>query len=351
MKSNPLSLAVQPLLDFYAQNKRDLPWRRTRDPYAIWVSEVMLQQTRVETVIAYYSRFLSALPTVKDLAQASDEQLHKLWQGLGYYSRVRNLRKGAAQVCERFDGKIPCEKDDLLSLCGVGSYTAGAIASIAFGKAEPAVDGNVLRVLARFLADERNVLDPKTKESMENALKPVIPPEKAGDFTQSLIELGALVCVPQNPRCDRCPIASLCEAKRQGLCGILPTRYKNNTKKEEKKTVFLIENDAGLLLAKRPEEGLLAGLWELPNQEGHLSEEKAVAALEGMGVRVLSLSKLKEARHVFTHKIWHMTGYKVKTGQSVPPPFAVASKEAVEREYAIPSAFDAFMKEAFHETL
>ncbi|MBO7151114.1 MAG: A/G-specific adenine glycosylase, partial [Clostridia bacterium] len=304
-----------------------------------------------EAVLPYYERFLAALPTVRDLADASDEVLHKLWQGLGYYSRVRNLQKGAKEVCERFGGSVPCDEKDLLSLCGIGSYTAGAIASIAFGKAVPAVDGNVLRVLARVLADDRNVLDPKTKESMENALKPAIPPTEAGNFTQSLIELGALVCTPQSPKCDACPLAFCCEAKQQGLCAILPTRFKNNTKKEEKKTVFLIESKDGVLLRRRPSSGLLAGLWELPNTAQHLNESEAKAALAEMGLTFKSISPLAGAKHVFTHKIWDMTAYRVVTDSAAPTPCVFASKEAVDTLYAIPSAFAAFMKEAFHETL
>lgn len=351
MKTEILSLIAEPLLSWYEANKRDLPWRRTTDPYAIWVSEIMLQQTRVEAVLPYYERFLATLPTVSDLAQASDEVLHKLWQGLGYYSRVRNLQKGAKEVCERFGGMVPSDEKDLLSLCGIGSYTAGAIASIAFGKAVPAVDGNVLRVLARVLADDRNVLDQKTKESMEIALKPAIPPSDAGNFTQSLIELGALVCTPQSPKCEACPLAFCCEAKKQGLCAILPIRFKNNTKKEENKTVFLIESKDGILLHRRPASGLLAGLWELPNVENHLSEAQAKEVLSEMGIRVQSIFALPAAKHIFTHKIWNMTAFKVFTKDSAPTPYVYASKEAVDTKYAIPSAFAAFMKEAFHETL
>lgn len=348
----PLALIAKPLLDWYQQNKRDLPWRNSPTPYHVWVSEIMLQQTRVETVKPYYVRFMDTLPTVHDLAEAEEDTLLKLWEGLGYYSRVRNMQKAAKQICSAFDGQIPSEKEQLLSLSGIGPYTAGAISAFAFGKAEPAVDGNVLRVVARLLADDRNVLDQSTREDIEIALKQVIPPDFAGDFGQALIELGALVCLPNRGevKCAQCPLAHLCQAKAQGLVDILPTRFKLQTKKTEKKTVLLYTLGQTIYIRKRNPKGLLAGLWEFPQVASHLNETDMATYLQGKGIFATSIQKLPEAKHIFTHLVWDMVGYHICLAS--PPSFddgVFVPISALKEDYAIPSAFSAYKKVCLSE--
>ena len=271
--------AVPLLLDWYRQNRRDLPWRHTRDPYPVLVSEIMLQQTRAETVKPYFHRFMATLPTVEALANADEPTLLKLWEGLGYYSRVRNLQRAARTVTERHGGVIPADFDALLKLPGVGRYTAGAVASIAFDIPVPAVDGNVLRVLARLTGDDTDILSPTTKKTAEAVLAPLVPTPDAGDFTQSLIELGALVCVPGEPKCSDCPLHLLCEAKRVGRERELPVRIAKTKRREEARTVLVIrcgESDGRIRIAlrKRPSEGLLGGLYEFPCMDGHATPEE-----------------------------------------------------------------------------
>ena len=237
----PLPASAVPLLiDWYRQNRRDLPWRQSRDPYRVLVSEIMLQQTRAETVKPYFHRFLATLPTVEALAGADEPTLLKLWEGLGYYSRVRNLQKAARAVMEHHGGVIPADFDALLKLPGVGRYTAGAVASIAFGIPVPAVDGNVLRVLARLTGDDTDILSPAAKKTAETTLAPLVPSDAAGDFTQSLIELGALVCTPGEPRCGDCPLHLLCTAHREGRERDLPVRLAKTKRRVEERTVLEI---------------------------------------------------------------------------------------------------------------
>lgn len=342
----PLEQIAPPLLAWYRACGRKLPWRSDPTPYRVWVSEIMLQQTRVETVKPYFARFIEALPTVKDLAEAPEEQLLKLWEGLGYYSRVRNMQKAAQQVMRDYGGALPRDRDALLSLCGIGSYTAGAISAFAFGLPEPAVDGNVLRVVARLTAIDRNILEPSVKSEFESYVRAVIPTDAAGDFGQALIELGALVCLPGRTEssCGDCPLADLCRARAQGLTGILPVRYKMQTKKEENRTVLLIcdQNGDRVLLQKRPDKGLLAGLWQYPNELGHLSPEQAAQTVREMGAEVLAAEPLPAAKHVFTHLIWHMIGYRV-TVRELPATCGIAaSRQDLQATYALPSAFSAY---------
>ena len=343
----PLAEIALPLLFWYEQNKRDLPWRESPTPYHVWVSEIMLQQTRVETVKPYFARFIATLPTVKDLAEADEDTLLKLWEGLGYYSRVRNMQKAAKDICLRFGGNIPSEKEALLSLCGIGSYTAGAISAFAFGKPEPAVDGNVLRVVARLVADDRNVLEQKTKEDIEDALKQVVPPDFAGNFGQALIELGALVCLPSQAetKCQACPLSHLCQAKAQGLVSILPTRFQKQSKKSEEKTILLYSFNQKIYIRKRAKQGLLAGLWEFPHLEGSLSKEDVLAYLEAQNIKAAKLEVLPASKHIFTHLVWNMVGYHITL--AAPPAFSdglFVPISALKEEYAIPSAFSAYKK-------
>ncbi|MGI6254074.1 MAG: A/G-specific adenine glycosylase [Acutalibacter sp.] len=332
------------LLAWYDAGARVLPWREDPTPYRVWVSEIMLQQTRVEAVKPYYERFLSALPTVEALAQAPEEQLLKLWEGLGYYNRVRNLQKGAQAVMERYGGQIPASFEELRTLPGIGDYTAGAIASIAFQIPVPAVDGNVLRVISRVLCRYDNILDPKVKRRMEEELRQILP-RRVGDFNQSLMELGAMVCQPNGPpKCLVCPLHPLCRAYAQGVAEELPVKAKAKPRKRQDRTVFLLFSQEGrLALHRRPEKGLLAGLWELPGVEETLSQEEAQAWLAEQGGAGKPVPGPK-AKHIFSHVEWHMTSWVVKNVQELPG-FAWASEEDLREAYPLPAAFKAFLPE------
>lgn len=345
---------VTPLLIWYDSNKRMLPWRLDRDPYRVWVSEIMLQQTRVEAVKPYFDRFMRELPGVSQLALADEERLLKLWEGLGYYNRVRNMQKTAQIIMEEYDGAFPTEYDLLIKLPGVGSYTAGAVASISFGQRVPAVDGNVLRILSRLLLYEENILSQKAKDEAKNALLPLMPKQRSGDFNQALMELGATVCVPNGaPHCCTCPWEDICLANQKGNWQDYPKKAQKKARKIEKKTVMIIGDGQRLLLHKRPSKGLLAGMYELPCKDGWSDDERIVASVREMGFVPLRLQLLGEAKHIFTHKEWHMKGYRILTepfdfrpGEEVSPPkdYVLVTKEETELLYPIPSAFAAFTK-------
>lgn len=296
------------LLDWYAANARDLPWRRTTEAYPVWISEVMLQQTRVEAVRGYWTRFLAALPTVRDLSEAEDDRLMKLWEGLGYYSRARNLKRAARQVVERFDGAFPADYAALLSLPGVGEYTAGAVASICFGVPVPAVDGNVLRVMARLADDDADVLDPAVRRAVRARLLACIPPERPGAFNQALMELGATVCTPAGaPRCADCPLHEDCRARAAGREQLLPVRGARRARRVEERTVFVLRGPSGAPAGyRRPAEGLLASLWQLPDAPGLLDAAQAAARLDAWGAEPLGEWRFYERRHLFTHVEWRM---------------------------------------------
>lgn len=330
------------LLAWYDAGARVLPWREDPTPYRVWVSEIMLQQTRVEAVKPYYERFLTALPTVQALAEAPEEQLLKLWEGLGYYNRVRNLQKGAQTVMERFGGQIPASFEELRTLPGIGDYTAGAIASIAFQLPVPAVDGNVLRVISRVLCRYDNILDSKVKRRVEGELRQILP-RRVGDFNQSLMELGAMVCQPNGPpKCLLCPLGQLCRAHAQGVAEELPVKTKPKPRKVQDRTVFLLFSKEGrLALARRPEKGLLAGLWELPAAESALDRKGALSWLESLGGEG-ELSPGPKAKHIFSHVEWHMTSWVV-TGVGELPEFAWAAGEELRQAYPLPAAFKAFL--------
>ena len=336
-----LRKAVEPLLRWYDKNARDLPWRRTRDPYRVWVSEIMLQQTRVEAAIPYYERFLESFPTLQALADAPEERLLKLWEGLGYYSRARDLQKAARQALERY-GALPGTASELASLAGIGPYTAGAVASIAFGEAVPAVDGNVLRVLARFTDDSRDTASPAARREAERALAPVIPRDAAGRFNQALMELGATVCLPNGaPQCDHCPLSGLCRAHGARRELDVPVRTAKKPRRQETMTVFLLESDRGLAICKRPGRGLLAGLWEFPHVPGKLEAAQALEAAEELGVRPTELQQVVERRHIFTHVEWDMRGYYLRCEAG--GDFTWATREALAGVYALPTAFRQFL--------
>ena len=335
------------LLPWYEQNKRDLPWRADRDPYHIWLSEIMLQQTRVEAVKGYYARFLDALPTIEALARCDDELLHKLWEGLGYYSRVRNLKKAAHAILNKHGGLFPTRYEEVLALPGIGDYTAGAVCSIAFHQKTPAVDGNVLRVLSRLRDDPSPIDLPQTKKEVR-ALLEAIYPENAGDFTQALMELGATLCGPNwKPRCQDCPCREICLGYKRGTADILPVKSPKKEKRQEDRTVFIFRCDGKYALQKRPDRGLLAGLWQFPNISGHFDTQALLSQAEAMGLHILSIHKVIERKHIFTHIIWNMKGVYLDVAEPAGD-FRWMTEEEINSQAALPTAFRLFWEERDH---
>ena len=334
------------LLQWYDLNSaaRALPWRGERDPYRIWLSEIMLQQTRVEAVKGYYARFLQALPTVGALANAGDEQLHKLWEGLGYYSRVRNLKKAALVIMEKHSGVFPRKYEDVLDLPGIGEYTAGAVCSIAFDQPTPAVDGNVLRVAARLWDDTTPIDNLAFKKKVQKALTDIYP-ERAGDFTQALMELGATVCGPnRKPDCDSCPCGSICYARINGAAEELPVKTPKKDRRIEEKTVFILHCDHRYALQKRPNKGLLAGLWQFPNVAGTLTLDQALAHVEQMGIKPKEILRTVERKHIFTHIEWKLHGVYVEASNTNDE-YIWLNVEQIRSQTALPTAFRQFFEE------
>ena len=371
---------VELLQNWFGNNARVLPWRENPTAYYVWISEIMLQQTRVEAVKPYFDRFIRELPDVKSLAECPEDKLLKLWEGLGYYNRVRNLKIAANQILEEYGGVIPEEYEELLKLKGIGHYTAGAIASIAYGKPVPAVDGNVLRVISRVTADDSDIMKQSVRTHMEEKLTELmccmtsVEMENSGlnsvqilipsVFNQALMELGATVCIPNGaPHCEVCPWKDICEAKKQNRITELPVKKKAKTRRIEKKTVLVIKDGEKLALHKRASKGLLAGLYELPNTKGHLSEQEVVEYIKQQGYTAIRIQPACEAKHIFSHVEWHMKGYVVflqaqeycegnddltirkdslsESGQSdfTKENWIFVEVEATKDNYAIPSAF------------
>ena len=335
------------LLDWFYKNRRSLPFREDPTPYHVWLSEVMLQQTRVSAVLPYYYRFLEALPDIPALAACEEERLHKLWEGLGYYSRVRNLQKAAKLVCAQYGGQLPADYAALRALPGIGEYTAGAIASISFGLPVPAVDGNVLRVFSRLYNDPGVITEPTVKKAFTARVMEHQPPEKAGDYNQALMELGALVCVPNGaPLCDVCPLAGLCQARAAGTTAALPQKEKPKPRKVLPVTVALVESPAGFLVQQRPQKGLLAGLWQPVLWEGeHLLQAEVLARLAALGLDTgtAAPAALPAAKHIFTHIEWLMSGVQLHVPvQSAPAGYVWASREQLRTTYTLPGAFRAY---------
>ncbi len=358
-----LETLAEPLLDWFTGHARVLPWREEPTPYRVWISEIMLQQTRVEAVKPYFERFTTALPDVAALAACPEDRLLKLWEGLGYYNRVRNLQKAAVQVMEDYGGVIPGEYDELLKLKGIGHYTAGAVASIAYGKYVPAVDGNVLRILTRVTADDTDIMKQSFRSEMERALLEAMQKLSISDkltgrlrdknipgaLNQAMMELGATVCVPNGaPLCGECPWQEVCLAKKENRTGEIPVKSRAKARKIEARTVLILRDGDKVAIKKRPKKGLLAGLYELPNVEGALAQEEALALVKQMGFAPVRIEKLAPAKHIFSHVEWHMGGYAVllegtDTEQISPDGglLFVEAEDAKER-YAIPSAFAAY---------
>ena len=332
------------LLPWYAQNRRNLPWRETKEPYHIWLSEIMLQQTRVEAVKGYYARFLAALPTIDALAQCDDDRLHKLWEGLGYYSRVRNLKKAARVIMETHGGVFPRKYEDVLALPGIGEYTAGAVCSIAFGQPTPAVDGNVLRVVSRLRDDPTPIDQPAAKKTVTELLRSIYP-KNAGDFTQALMELGATLCGPnRKPDCEHCPCREICLGFQRGTAEQLPVKAPKKEKRQEDRTVFILSCNGTYALEKRPNKGLLAGLWQFPNVTGKLDTAQSLEALSRMGLTPKTLYKEIHRSHIFTHIRWDMTGLYLEVAEQAGP-FLWFTENEITAQAALPTAFRQFWEE------
>lgn len=382
LKDYDLKQLVSPLLKWFLSHARILPWREEPTPYRVWVSEIMLQQTRVEAVKSYFERFTKALPDAGALSVCPEDELLKLWEGLGYYNRVRNMQKAAVEVVENYGGQLPADYEKLLKLKGIGHYTAGAVASIAYGIPVPAVDGNVLRVLTRVSADDTDIMKQSFRSEMEALLeelmhgtgdrneKNIFPwmedavdlraqvyhGNLAGAFNQALMELGATVCVPNGaPLCEECPWEKLCEAKKQGLIEQIPVKSKAKPRKIEKKTVLILRDDQKVAIRKRPGKGLLAGLYELPNVDGNLGQEEVLSLVKELGYAPIRIQPLGDAKHIFSHIEWHMTGYAVRVEEPEMQPQVQSEKigtdgllfvdaEDAKEKYAIPSAFAAYAK-------
>ncbi len=332
---NELARLPAPLLAWYRQNARTLPWRSDPTPYHVWLSEIMLQQTRVAAALEFYRRFLEALPTVAHLAQCPEDRLMKLWQGLGYYSRARNLQKAARLIMTEHGGIFPRSLEDIRALPGVGEYTAGAIASIAFQQPVPAVDGNVLRVLSRLEDDHRDVASPACRREAAAALQKVLPRDAPGDFNQALMELGALVCLPNGaPLCAACPAGDFCAGRLAGTAQDLPVKAPKKPRRVEERTVYLVVWQGCVALRRRPKKGLLAGLWEYPNEPAPWDCPVAGPVRPAGG-----------AKHVFSHIEWRMAGYRVDAaGPGLPEGWVWASPAQLAEKYPLPSAFAGFQE-------
>lgn len=336
------------LLQWYDYNARILPWRANPKPYYVWVSEIMLQQTRVEAVKGYFERFITALPTIKDLAQCPEEELLKLWEGLGYYNRVRNLQKAAQMVVSEYGGELPADYDSLLKLPGIGSYTAGAIASIAFGIPVPAVDGNVLRVAKRIASSYDDITKESVKKELWNDLVAITPVDRPGDFNQSLMELGAMICIPNGkPLCEQCPVMHLCQGFKLDTSSELPVKPRKKPRRVEERTILLMEYQGKFGIRKREDKGLLQGLWELPSLDGILKNKEVKQYLEEQQQsKVEYITSMDHSKHIFSHIEWHMLGYyvRLKAMDASLSSITWATANEIREKYALPTAFQAYTR-------
>ena len=348
LKDFELEKIVEPLQEWFQRSARVLPWRENPKAYYVWVSEIMLQQTRVEAVKPYFERFILELPDVEALANCREDRLLKLWEGLGYYNRVRNMKIAASQIMEQYSGVLPKEYEKLIKLKGIGPYTAGAISSIAYGQPNPAVDGNVFRVLSRVTRDDSDIMKPSVRKEYESVLREVMTNSSAvkpSVFNQALMELGACVCVPNGePHCIDCPLRELCLAKREGNPMDYPVKSKTKERRVEKKTILVVKDDERVALHKREKKGLLAGLYEIPGMEGHRSEQEVLEYLKEHGFSPLRIQPLAGSRHIFSHIEWEMIGYLVKVEEIYEQnlDWIFVDKEDAKEKYAIPSAFRAY---------
>lgn len=346
VKKNMKKKEIDNLLSWYYQNARKLPWRENPDAYRVWVSEIMLQQTRVEAVKPYYKRFLEKYPDVLALADAKEEELLKYWEGLGYYNRVRNMQKAAIQVRENHAGIMPVKYDFLIELSGIGPYTAGAVASIAGGEKVPAVDGNVLRIMTRLNGDYSNISEPQTIKVIRDELLRCMP-DKPGDFNQALMELGATVCLPNGePKCNECPWKSVCKARKLNVIAELPVKNKPQKRRIEERTLILLSGTKGIALRKRPAKGLLAGMYEIPAIDGFKEEAEVLAYVRGIGYHPLHIKEIETHVHIFSHIEWHMKAFLLRIDEisdSVKKDkrndFFFVNPEDIKDKFPLPSAF------------
>lgn len=343
MHKKPDSTFTSNLTEWYIREKRDLPWRKDKEPYHVWISEIMLQQTRVEAVRDYYTRFIQALPTIQNLAEAEEQTLLKLWQGLGYYNRVRNMQKAAKTVQNDLNGEFPRTYEEIKKLSGIGEYTAGAIASICFDERVPAVDGNVLRVMTRILENDGDIKSAKVKRQIGEILQNLYPSHNCGNFTQGLIELGALICVPKGePKCELCPVSEYCGAKYSGTVNLYPFKSKNKERRKIRKTVFILRAGKKIAVRRRPENVLLAGLYEFPNVDEELTIEEAALKIETFGLRTVNIERVSECKHIFSHAQWEMKGMYF-TVENENKEFQWVDEDELEKEIPLPSAFQYFV--------
>lgn len=337
--SNEYAEMVWPLLSWYDKGARKLPWREKKDPYSVWVSEIMLQQTRVETVLPYYRRFMEAFPTIQMLAGADEEDVLKIWEGLGYYSRARNLKKAAIKICEEFGGVFPEVYEDMLSLPGIGKYTAGAVSSIAFGMPRAAIDGNVLRVVTRFQENGGNIKNEKFRTQIREKLEAIYPKGYCSEFTQSMMELGAVICIPNGyPKCKECPLSRQCKAYKNGTQSEYPKKSEKMQRKKVQKTVLLLHCEEKIAVRKRDEGGLLGGMWQFPNTDIQMGMGEIKKWLNEQKIVASSIQKYKNVRHVFTHLEWDMYCYNVQCS-SKNENYKWVSREELEDTIPIPIAF------------
>lgn len=353
MQCYQLEEIVRPLLEWYRNNSRSLPWRESREPYRVWVSEIMLQQTRVEAVIPYYERFMKRFPDIASLAACDDEELFKMWEGLGYYSRAANLKKAAQVICTQYNGQFPEGFREILGLPGIGAYTAGAVSSIAFEQARAAVDGNVLRVITRLTESSQDIGDIKFRRQVTEQLEQIYPAQGRGDFTQSLMELGAVVCVPNGePRCQNCPLGFFCGAYHSGTQLQYPVKKKRAVRRIEQKTVLILQVqdvDSMIAIRKRDDSGILAGMWEFPNMEGILTRQEILQWLSDKCLTVKSIScpagQKQQMKHIFTHIEWHMAYWIVDCGTvGTDSSLTWVTTRQLEHEIALPTAFKKIYK-------
>lgn len=329
---------VKKILNWYQKNKREFPWRKDKNPYHVWISEIMLQQTRIEAVIDYYERFLKEIPNIQTLSLIEEDRLLKLWEGLGYYNRARNLKKAAQKIMEKYQGNFPEEYEDILSLPGIGEYTAGAISSICFQKKEVCIDGNVMRVYARLNNSDIDVQDPKERKKVALEIKKILPKE-TGNFNEGLMELGETICIPNGtPKCSSCPLKSTCKAHKEKKETILPRKIIKKKQKEEKYTVFLIQWNNQYALQKR-ENNLLKNMWEFPNQKGNTTKKE----IKNKNKEIISIKNGPTNTHIFTHKKWIMKSYQIKV-EKKQSNYTWSTLENIEMKYAIPTAFKPFLE-------
>ncbi len=340
---------AEEILTYYEKNARSLPWRDDPSPYRVWVSEIMLQQTRVDTVIDYFNRFMKVFPTVADLAEAKEEVLLKQWEGLGYYSRARNLQKAAKTIVAEWKGVVPEEKADLLSLAGIGEYTAGAISSIAYGRDEVAVDGNFIRLACRLLAYDGNVWNAGGKRFITEFWESVLPEGRASFFNQGIMDIGATICLPNGePHCQKCPISSHCQSYAKGNPLDYPIKKEKKKRKIEEKTILLLYWHDKVLIRRRPKKGLLAGLLEFPMMDGHASQDEVIAYLQECGFDAIRIKRGDDAKHIFSHIEWRMISWEVKVDAFMVFDDVVSNEEWLNckeiTDITMPTAFKVYRK-------